>query len=88
LLAVAGAPAAAAPKPRGGDEDPNREVCKSRPVIGSRVARVRECHTAQQWEELRWMEREGLMRKQVNGDPGCSEAVNCNIRAGAKDSPI
>ncbi|HEX2764007.1 MAG TPA: hypothetical protein VHM92_09250 [Allosphingosinicella sp.] len=73
--ALAAVAATATPAATGGgkDQDPNREVCKSRPVIGSRLQRVRECHTAQQWEEMKAQERAGLLRKQYNGAPGCPE---------------
>ena len=47
-------------------------ICKSKPVVGSRLKRIRECATAQQWEDMELAERMGLMRKQFNGDPGCS----------------
>ena len=53
--------------------DPNREICKSKPVIGSRLQRIRECHTAQQWEEMKQQEQWGLRRQQFNGAPGCTE---------------
>jgi hypothetical protein len=68
LASVAATPTPAAPA---NEADPNREICKSRPVVGSRLQRVRECHTAQQWEEMRAQERQGLLRKQYNGSPGC-----------------
>lgn len=72
-LLIAG-PAAAAPA--GKDKkawDPNREICKSKPVLGSRLQRIRECHTAQQWLEMKQQEQWGLRRQQFNGAPGCSE---------------
>ena len=71
LLTAMSAPTFAAPRKGEEGYDPNREICKSRPVVGSRLQRVRECHTAQQWEEMRQQERQGLMRKQYNGAPGC-----------------
>lgn len=77
LVSVAGAPAQAAPAK---SEDPNREICKSRPVIGSRLQRVRECHTAQQWEEMRAQERQGMLRKQINGAPGCQEGCQSSTK--------
>ena len=72
LALLVAASAAGASPPRKGEPgyDPNREICKSRPVVGSRVERVRECHSAEQWEELKLMERAGLMRAQHNGAPG------------------
>ncbi len=88
LLATSAPGTTAAAKKGESAEDPSREVCKSRPVVGSRLKRVRTCMTAQQWEEMKWMERQGLLRRQINGDPGCSEAAGCNMRPGAKDSPI
>ena len=81
-LALAAAPgAAAAPKKGEPGWDPNREICKSKPVVGSRLKRVRECATAEQWEEMKLQERMGLMRKQTNGDPG-------GVPVGARDTPF
>jgi hypothetical protein len=80
LLAASAAPGVAAPKKGGAGYDPDREICKSVPVVGSRLKRVRQCATAAQWEDLRAQERAGLMRKQYNGSPGCR---GCD---GARDS--
>jgi hypothetical protein len=57
-------------------------------VIGSRLKRIRECHTAQQWEDLKLQEQVGLMRKQYNGDPGCSggNPASCHP-LGTRDTP-
>jgi hypothetical protein len=73
LLLTMSAGAVAAPKKGEPAWDPNREVCKSRAAIGSRLQRIRECHTAQQWEEMKQQEQQGLMRKQYNGAPGCRD---------------
>lgn len=72
LLAAGSAPAAAAEK-RKKPYDPNREVCRSKPAIGSRLQRIRECHTAQQWAEMKQQEQWGLRRQQFNGAPGPKE---------------
>jgi hypothetical protein len=88
LLIGASSPGlAAAPKKGEPGYDPDRQICKSRPVIGSRLARVRECHSAQEWDDLKLQEQVGLMRKQVNGAPGCPEATGCAVTSG-KDSPM
>ena len=69
-LTIAGAaPAGAAERPKK-EFDPNREVCRSKPAIGSRLQRIRECHTAQQWLEMKQQEQWGLRRQQFNGAPG------------------
>ena len=82
VAAMPGSAAAAGKTP-----DPNREICKSKPVVGSRLKRVRECHTAQEWEDLKLQEQVGLMRKQINGDPGCNGGgPNCHPMGG-KDTP-
>jgi hypothetical protein len=73
-LIAASAPAAAVDKPKK-PYDPNREICKSRSVVGSRLQRIRECHTEQQWLEMKQQEQWGLRRQQFNGAPGCTE---CN----------
>ena len=90
LVAASAAPATGATAPARKADDPGREICKSRPVVGSRLQRVRECHTAQQWEDLKLQEQVGLMRKQVNGDPGCNNGGPvCNpMAAGSgRDTP-
>lgn len=86
LLIASAAPGAAAPS-NGKSDDPNREICKSKPVVGSRLKRIRECHTAQQWEELKLMERMGLMRQQINGAPGCPQPP-CVMQPGGRDTPF
>ena len=89
LLATASVPGAAAPPKGKAADDPDRQICKSKPVLGSRLKRIRECATAQQWEDMELQERMGLMRKQINGDPGCSggHSESCHPM-GVKDSPI
>jgi hypothetical protein len=32
--------------------DANRQICRSTADTGTRLGRTRECHTAQQWEEI------------------------------------
>ena len=82
LLLAASAPAVAAPKKGEAGWDPNREICKTKPVVGSRLKRVRECATAAQWEEMKLQERTGLLRRQTNGDPANAPVVN-----GGRDTP-
>lgn len=82
LLAAAPAAGLAAAKKGEPGWDPDREICKSRPVVGSRLKRVRECATAQQWEDMRLQQRTGLLRKQTNGDP-----ANAPITNGGRDTP-
>ena len=72
LLAVS-APGVAAPK-KAPAPDPERIICKSQPVIGSRVARKRQCYTAQQWEDMELQDRLMMMTKQFNGDRSESPA--------------
>lgn len=80
LAALAAAPGAAAP--RKAADDPDRQICKTKPVVGSRLKRVRECATAAQWEEMKLQEQVGLMRKQYNGDPSDKPITN-----GGRDTP-
>ena len=82
LAATAAAPGAAAPKKAEAGYDPDRQICKTRPVVGSRLKRVRECATAAEWEEMKLQERTGLMRKQTNGDPG-----GVPVPVGGRDTP-
>jgi hypothetical protein len=49
--------------------NPDEVVCKVRLLGGSRLARIRECATRQQWAEHKQQEQLGLMRKQYNGSP-------------------
>ena len=72
VLAAGPAPGAAAEKAKK-TYDPNREICKSKPVLGSRLQRIRECHSAQQWLEMKQQEQWGLRRQQFNGAPGPKE---------------
>jgi hypothetical protein len=65
LLIPASAPAPAAAKKAA---DPDRQICKSQASIGSRLARKRICHSAQQWEDLALQDRLMLSIKQHNGD--------------------
>ena len=83
MLLGAWSPGLAAPKKGEPGYDPNREICKSKPVVGSRLKRVRECATAAQWEEMKLQERQGLLRRQTNGDP-----ANAPITNGGRDTPF
>lgn len=68
-LVAPSAPASAADKAKP-KYDPDRVICVNRGVLGSRLQRIRVCHTAQEWDEVRMQEKVGLMRKQTNGRPG------------------
>ena len=90
LMAAAASPGVAAAKKGRAADDPERMICRSHSVIGSRVQKVRECHTAQEWEELKLQEQLGLGRKQMNGDKGCTYepgSAPCGIARGGKDTP-
>jgi hypothetical protein len=52
--------------------NPDKMICVSRDVVGSRLQTVRECHTAQQWQDQKMQEMVGLARQQHNGDPTCN----------------
>jgi hypothetical protein len=87
MLAAASAPAGATGGKRSAQADPGRQICKSKSVVGSRLKRIRECHTAEEWEDLKLQEQVGLMRKQVNGDPGCNGGQPCAVQNGGRDTP-
>ncbi|HYD37295.1 MAG TPA: hypothetical protein VEA60_06755 [Allosphingosinicella sp.] len=94
LAAATAAPSVAAKGKAEAAADPAREICKSRPAIGSRLKKVRTCMTAQEWEDLELQEQVGLGRQQINGAPGCnndpSPANPCGdvgIRNGGRDTP-
>ena len=59
--------AGAAPRKPKKTYDPDELICVTRNVTGSRLQRIRQCHTAAEWEEVRMQERVGLSRKQHNG---------------------
>jgi hypothetical protein len=84
-LALLAVPALATAAPKKGEPgyDPDREICKSKPVVGSRLKRIRECATAAQWEDMKLQERTGLLRRQTNGDPANAPIVN-----GGRDTPF
>ncbi len=76
-MLAASAPGAAAATGKGdGAEDPNRQICKSKPVVGSRLKRIRECHSAAEWEDLKLAEQIGLGRMQINGADGLGAREN------------
>jgi hypothetical protein len=91
-FAVAVSPAAAAPRKAASADDPEREICKSQPVVGSRLKRIRVCMTAQQWEELQLQEQLGMIRRQTNGDAGCNYnpgmTGQCGVMNGGRDTPF
>jgi hypothetical protein len=90
VLAAALPAIPAAAKRQSAASDPDRQICKSRPVVGSRLKRIRTCMSAQEWEELELQEELGMMRKQTNGDPGCNYDVGgaqCGIARGGRDTP-
>jgi hypothetical protein len=77
VAAVLAAPGAGAAGRTKAKYNPDQMICESRQEIGSRLHRIRVCHTALEWEEVRMQERVGLMRKQYNGSPGAG-ATNVN----------
>jgi hypothetical protein len=87
-LLAASAPGLAAAGKSDAAADPDRQICKSKPVVGSRLKRVRECHSAQQWEEMKLAEQIGLGRQQYNGAHGqSSEELNMLGRLEASQQP-
>ena len=77
--------APAATKGRAAD-DPGRQICRSKPVVGSRLKKIRECHSAAEGEDLELQERMGLRRQQFNGAPGCPQPP-CVAAPGGRDTP-
>jgi len=57
-----GAPPAATVKPASGD--PNRLICVTEDVTGSRLNSKRICHTASEWEAYRQTVRSSVDRAQ------------------------
>jgi hypothetical protein len=62
--------------------NPLKMICVTRDVLGSRLQSVRECHTAQQWEDQKMQEAVGLAAKQHNGDPS-----DRPVQMGGRDTP-
>jgi hypothetical protein len=81
-LVLAGAAEAAA---AGGQDDPHREICRSKPVVGSRLKRIRECHSAGEWEDMKRAERLGLTSRQFNGADG--QGANEYVVRGGSEAP-
>jgi invasion protein IalB len=79
VIAIAGAflganaapVAAQAPAPtppvqmKGKDTDPNKVVCETQSVVGSRLATRRVCMTRAQWADLRSQDRQEIDKVQV-----------------------
>ena len=75
-MLAATAPGWAATQKSGESADPNRQICKSKAVVGSRLKRIRECHTAAEWDDLKLAEQVGLGRQQFNGVDGLGSQEN------------
>jgi len=71
LIAALTATSATAMPPRHGDHsqtsDPNKVICHSEPVLGSRLQVNKTCHTAQEWADLRQQQRDTVERVQSGG---------------------
>ena len=66
LLALLATAPAEARKPRDVDsKDPNKVICRTEEVIGSRLASKRTCMTSQQWEDMRREQRTTVDRIQA-----------------------
>lgn len=46
--------------------DPNKMVCKSKPILGSRLKKTKTCMTVAEWNSFR-VDRDQARRDQVNG---------------------
>lgn len=87
LLVSAAMPGGAVAAKKGqAANDPNRQICKSKSVVGSRLKKIRECHSAAEWEDLEMQEQMGLRRQQFNGAPGCPQPP-CVSTPGGRDTP-
>ncbi len=51
-VVVTAAPTGDTPEVKG-QRDLTRMICRTRPVLGSRLNKTRECHTAAEWEQMR-----------------------------------
>jgi hypothetical protein len=65
LLATITAPVAARPESSSHNQDPNRVICRSEPVIGSRLQSKRTCLTSSEWARMERDQRETVDRIQA-----------------------
>ena len=69
LLGVAASCAAPtvamAAAPQGSGKDPNRMVCRTEPVVGSRLAKTQRCMTASEWAEQKRLDRQQVEKSQM-----------------------
>ncbi len=63
-LAVVAIPAAAKPGGKGDNLDPNKVICRSNEVIGSRLQTARTCLTRAQWKQQEAEQRRTVQRIQ------------------------
>lgn len=71
VFAAQDAPPPAAKKPT---KDPNRMVCETQEVLGSRLATRRVCMTAAEWADLRARDRQAIDQGQRNA---CVRSAGC-----------
>jgi len=63
-VALIGTTAVMAEPRNGSNDDANKQICRSISDTGSRLGHVRECHTAQEWAELRRQMQQNIDRIQ------------------------
>jgi len=73
VLATASAVMAQPPASGGGGakSDANKQICRAGTDVGSRLARSRACHTAQEWQELRRQTKQNVDHIQAARVVGC-----------------
>ncbi|UVO50448.1 hypothetical protein M0208_07930 [Sphingomonas sp. SUN019] len=64
-LAVVASPVAAKERDKSKTSDPNRMICRTEQVIGSRLQSKRTCLTAMQWDQMEREQRETVDRVQA-----------------------
>lgn len=64
--AAAEVPAASAPVKADNEDvgDPNRRICRTEKILGSRLGKTRRCLTAAQWSEAKSADRQVIERVQ------------------------
>ncbi len=73
ILAVAQASAAPAVPPVAATPAKQKLICETEEQIGSRLGAKRICHTAEEWDRLRYDDRQAIEQNQKNvnfGNPG------------------
>jgi hypothetical protein len=68
IAACVATPAVASATSQSSSPNPDRVICRSEPVVGSRLAKKQRCMTASEWAELKRLTRETTEKVQIRAD--------------------